>query len=78
MSNKTQLQTNNINLASYTDRVNALVEVANGLPEAGVNLPELTSPATAEEIFLNKQTIDEDGNIITGAFTIDSELETQD
>ena len=35
MSNKTQLQTNNTNLASYTDRVTALIDVANGLPEAG-------------------------------------------
>lgn len=35
MSNKTQLQTNNTNLASYTDRVSALIDVANSLPEAG-------------------------------------------
>lgn len=35
MSNKTQLQTNNTNLASYTDRVNALIDMANSLPEAG-------------------------------------------
>lgn len=34
MSNKTQLQTNNTNLASYIDRVTALIDMANGLPEA--------------------------------------------
>lgn len=35
MSNKTTLQTNNTNLASYTDRVAAMINVANALPEAG-------------------------------------------
>mgnify|MGYP007053685111 CR=1 FL=1 len=35
MSNKTILQTNNTNLASYTDRVAALINVANSLPDAG-------------------------------------------
>ena len=40
----------------------------------GVALPTLTSPASEDEIFLNKQTIDEDGNVLTGTFTIDTEL----
>lgn len=35
MSNKITLQTNNTNLASYTDRVTALISVANNLPAAG-------------------------------------------
>lgn len=35
MSNKTQLQTNNTNLASYTDRVTALITKASSLPDAG-------------------------------------------
>ena len=35
MSNKTTLQTNNTNLASYSDRVAALINIANSLPEAG-------------------------------------------
>lgn len=43
----------------------------------GVELPELTNPATSEEIFLDKETIDANGNVQTGTFTIDGELTTQ-
>lgn len=75
MSNKIQLQTNNTNLDAYGSRIDVLIDIANSLPEAGgVALPKLTSPATANEIFLNKETIDEDGNVLTGTFTIDTEL----
>lgn len=35
MSNKTQLQTNNTNLQSLIDRVNAAKDIAASLPEAG-------------------------------------------
>lgn len=35
MSNKTQLQTNNTNLQSFIDRVNAAKDTAASLPEAG-------------------------------------------
>lgn len=35
MSNKTTLQSNNTNLASCTDRVTALINVVNELPDAG-------------------------------------------
>lgn len=43
-----------------------------------VELPELTNPASEEEVFANKQLIDENGEVITGTFTIDNELATQD
>lgn len=42
MSNKTQLQTNNTNLAFCTDRVTALIDMANGLPEAGGSVETCT------------------------------------
>jgi hypothetical protein len=35
MSNKTQLQTNNTNLQSFIDRINAAKDTAASLPEAG-------------------------------------------
>lgn len=42
-----------------------------------VVLPELSTPATADEIFLNKEVINSSGEVITGAFTIDSEITEQ-
>lgn len=61
------------NLFSNTTNLQALLEIANNLPEAS-ELPELSNPASNEEIFLNKQTIDAEGNIKIGTFTIDTEL----
>lgn len=65
------LQNNITNLQS-------ILETINNLPEAGIDLPELSNPATPEELFANKELIDNEGNVITGTFTIDSELSTQD
>lgn len=79
MSNKTQLQTNNASLDRYISRIQAAKEVAATLPEAGgVDLPELTNEGFASDLMLNKELIDSDGNVITGTFTIDNELTTQD
>lgn len=36
--------------------------------EAGVELPELTRPATESDIMKGKQAIDEDGNVLTGTY----------
>lgn len=45
-----------------------LLSIANALPEAGgVELPELSNQATASELLLNKELIDQEGNIVTGA-----------
>lgn len=49
-----------------------------GVQGINVELPELSNPATAEEVFLNKEFIDEDGNSVTGTFSIDNELSNQD
>lgn len=57
----------------------SLLEAVNALPEAGgVELPELQNEGSTEDLMLNKELIDADGNKITGTFTIDSELSTQD
>ena len=56
-----------------------LLQQANSLPEAGgVELPELSNPAVASELFVNKELIDGEGNVVTGTFSIDEELTTQD
>lgn len=44
----------------------------------GVELPTLSTPATASEIFKDKEAIDQDGNKVTGTFTIDEELTAQE
>ena len=36
----------------------------------GIELPTLTKPATADEIFYNYEAIDQDGEIITGAIPV--------
>lgn len=66
------LQSNNIDLQVILSAINELPEASGG-----VDLPTLTNPAQSEEIFLNKETIDANGNIKVGTFTIDSELSTQ-
>lgn len=45
---------------------------------SNVELPELTNPASQEEVFLDKEFIDEGGNVKTGTFTIENELTEQD
>lgn len=66
-------------LKQNTTTIQELLNTINSLPEAGgVELPELSNPATAEEVFLNKEFINEDGNSVTGTFSIDNELTTQD
>lgn len=70
-SYNSNLQTNNTNLQSILDTINAL-------PEAGTDLPELTNPANASEVFLGKEVINQDGNTVTGTFTIDNEVNTQE
>ena len=78
MSNKTQLQTNNASLDGYISRIQAAKEVAATLPEAGgVELPELQNEGSASDLMLKKEFIDADCNVITGTFTIENELTTQ-
>lgn len=78
MSNKLILQSNNDALSANNLDLQSLIDQANALPDAGgVELPELTNPAIASEVFLNKEIIDEQGNVKTGTFTIENELSNQ-
>ena len=66
-------------ISNNTTKLQALLDKANSLPEAGgVDLPKLTSPATANEVFLNKEYIDSEGTKQIGTFTIENELSNQD
>lgn len=68
----TTLQSNNTDLQAILDSINEL-------PEAGgVELPALTNEGVASYLLSGKQLIDGDGNRITGTFSIDNELTTQD
>lgn len=51
--------------ATFTSAAGLLVEGTHEC-EAGVTLPELTNPATASDLALDKQLIDGSGNILTG------------
>lgn len=69
----------NSTLQSNNTDLQAILDAINELPEAGgVELPNLTNPATQDEVFLNQEYIDENGEKKTGTFTIDSELTQQD
>jgi hypothetical protein len=60
------------------DLIEQLITAIDGLPEAGVELPELTNEGSAGELFSGKEFIDQDGNKVTGTFSIDNELSVQD
>lgn len=49
-----------------------------GTMQTGAELPALTAPAQADEIFHGKEALDENGNLLTGTFTIEDELTEQD
>ena len=68
-----------MSIKNNTTSLQNLLNAVNALPEAGsVKLPELTNQGAANDLLLNKQLIDSEGNVVTGTFTIDSELTVQD
>ena len=56
--------------------LDGMAEAINGL-EIGVELPTLTNEGSASDLIEGKQFIDGNGNIITGVFSIDDEISTQ-
>lgn len=65
------IKNNTINLENILNKVKSL-------PESGINLPTLSNEGTAADLLSGKQLIDGEGNVVTGAFSIDEELSTQD
>lgn len=74
------MSNNNSNLKTNTASLQELLNVVNNLPEAsnGVELPDLTNEGTEADLLIGKELIDGDGNVVTGTFTIDEELATQE
>lgn len=68
----------NLQLQSNNTDLQAILNTINELPEAGIELPTLTNKGSASDLLSGKQLIDQGGNVITGTFSIDSELTTQD
>ena len=58
---------------NYEELINRTENIGGGL-----TLPDLSNPASDNEIFLNKEVIGGNGNKITGTFTLDTELNIQD
>ena len=65
-------------LKNNTTSLQDLLDAVNALPEAGVDLPELSNEASASDLLSGKQLINSNGSKVTGTFSIDSELNTQD
>lgn len=60
-----------------TELLKGLLQLAEN-NVGNVTLPELSNEGSAGDLLKGKQLIDGDGNIVTGTFSIDSELSTQD
>ena len=67
-----------MSIKTNTTSLQDLLNVVNALPDAGVELPTLTNEGSASDLLSGKQLIDQEGNIVTGSFSIDTELSTQD
>jgi hypothetical protein len=65
-------------VSAQTDLISQIAVALADKTAGGVALPELTNEGSANDLLVGKELIDGDGNIVTGAFTIDSELSTQD
>lgn len=68
------------NLTNNTASLQSILNTVNTLPDAtgGIELPELTNEGSASELFSGKELIDSEGNVVTGTFSIDDEIATQD
>jgi hypothetical protein len=58
-----------MSILNNTNLLQDLLDAVNALPEAGVDLPELSNEASASDLLLNKQLIDGNGNIVTGTMS---------
>lgn len=70
-----------MSIKNNTTSLQKLLEVVNNLPDAGsggVELPELENEGSASDLLSGKELIDQEGNVVAGTFSIDSELSTQD
>ena len=68
-----------MSIKNNTASLQEVLNTMNALPDAGgVELPELANEGAASDLLSGKQLIDGSGDVVTGTFTIDEELSTQD
>lgn len=68
-----------MSIKNNTASLQNILDAVNALPSAsGIELPTLTNEGSASDLLSGKQLIDDEGNVVNGTFTIDSELTTQD
>ena len=68
-----------MSIKNNTASLRELLEAVNNLPDAGgVELPSLANEGSASDLLSGKQLIDGEGKVVTGSFSINSELSTQD
>lgn len=71
-----------MSIKTNTTSLQDLLEQVNALPDAGVDLPELTNEGTAADLLSGKQLISSSGNIVAGTnpyekAATDAEVNTQ-
>ena len=68
-----------MSIKNNTTSLQNILNAVNNLPSVdNIELPELITPATEDEVFLNQEYIDANGVKRKGVFTIDAELDAQD
>lgn len=55
-----------MSLKNNTTSLQEILDTINALPNAGMDLPELSNPASSGDILASKEAIDQNGNLITG------------
>lgn len=55
------------NLNNNTIQLESLLAKVNALPEAGIELPELTNEGSSADVLFGKQLIDKEGSVVTGS-----------
>lgn len=53
-------------LIQNIENLQQILNLINELPEAGIKLPELSNPGTADDLMLGKELIDGEGNVVVG------------
>lgn len=68
-----------MSIKQNTISLQEILNNVNNLPDAssGVELPELSNPGTASDLLSGKELIDGEGEVVTGTFSIDNELNIQ-
>lgn len=73
LANSIRNRTEETDLLTIGEMIDDIGSIAGG-----VELPQLTNEGSAGDLLSGKELIDGDGNVVTGSFTLESEITTQD